>query len=163
MNVVYARKSFNDASGGIFLAGPTPRSTNVKSWRPDALKLLETFKYNGTIYVPEDRGFEGCSVDMEYGEQKDWEMEGIRRCGVVMFWIPRELNNMPAYTTNIEFGKCVGLDSQKAAKQYVLAYPLRTPKMKYLHDDAEKQGQPICHTLEEAVKTAIDKSLEFQR
>jgi len=25
----------------LFLAGPTPRSSNVKGWRPDALKILE--------------------------------------------------------------------------------------------------------------------------
>lgn len=30
----------------VFLAGPTPRSIDVASWRPDALVILEDLGYN---------------------------------------------------------------------------------------------------------------------
>ena len=37
----------------IFLAGPTPRSKEVKSWRPEAIRLLKEKGFDGVVFVPE--------------------------------------------------------------------------------------------------------------
>ena len=49
MNIAYARTPLPKS---IFLAGPTPRDAETKSWRPETIKLLTGF--DGTIFVPED-------------------------------------------------------------------------------------------------------------
>jgi hypothetical protein len=33
-----------------------------------------------------------------------WEREGLIKASVIFFWIPRGLPDMPAFTTNVEFG-----------------------------------------------------------
>lgn len=33
-----------------------------------------------------------------------WERIGLTNASVIAFWIPRHLPNMPAFTTNVEFG-----------------------------------------------------------
>jgi len=55
----------------IFLAGPTPRSKDVKSWRPDALKILEELEYKGIVCIPERSDWEG----VDYITQVEWEYD----------------------------------------------------------------------------------------
>lgn len=33
-----------------------------------------------------------------------WEREALTEATIIMFWIPRSLPDMPAFTTNVEFG-----------------------------------------------------------
>ena len=33
-----------------------------------------------------------------------WEREALTEATVILFWIPRSLPDMPAFTTNVEFG-----------------------------------------------------------
>ena len=33
-----------------------------------------------------------------------WDREGLIKASVIFFWIPRGLPDMPAFTTNVEFG-----------------------------------------------------------
>lgn len=96
-----------DAS--IFLAGPTPRGANTKSWRPEAVELFNrhmkvwSAEYPAvTLYVPERRNWD---APFDYKAQCEWEWFGLNNCDVIMFWVPRNtLNGMPAFTTNVEFG-----------------------------------------------------------
>ena len=88
----------------IFLCGPTPRSKNVPSWRPDALTILEALNYQGQVCVPE-RKFSGAKVD--YLDQVEWEHYGLENCQRLVFWVPRNMETMPALTTNVEFGRYV--------------------------------------------------------
>lgn len=85
----------------IFLAGPTPRSKKIISWRNDAIKILNKFEYNGVVFIPEER--EGKIRD-DYINQADWEYEALSNSDLIIFWVPRSLPEMPAFTTNIEFG-----------------------------------------------------------
>ena len=56
MKVIYAQEPLKKLySNSIFLAGPTPRAEDVKSWRPEALKLFQDKQFKGTIFVPEAR------------------------------------------------------------------------------------------------------------
>lgn len=60
MQVIYARQPLPEcnaqgfAPNSIFLAGPTPRSEHTPSWRPDALSVLKSLNFGGTVFVPED-------------------------------------------------------------------------------------------------------------
>ncbi|HUU89340.1 MAG TPA: nucleoside 2-deoxyribosyltransferase domain-containing protein [Candidatus Glassbacteria bacterium] len=101
MKISYSDKPLTVERNSIFLAGPTPRSQDVKSWRPEAIKYLENIGYEGQVIVPERESWEGT----DYIDQVEWEDIGLNECAVIVFWIPRDLKTMPALTTNIEFGR----------------------------------------------------------
>jgi nucleoside 2-deoxyribosyltransferase-like protein len=105
MNVVFADQALTIRQPSIFLAGPTPRSADVSSWRPEALAILQELQFAGTLLVPERRN---CSVRFNYLDQVEWEFAGLEGCSVVAFWVPRELSTLPGFTTNVEFGRYVG-------------------------------------------------------
>lgn len=148
MQVVYARETFpNSFSKSIFLAGPTPRSSEVESWRPEALECLESLNYDGVVFVPEDRK---GAAKFDYMDQVEWEEQGLKMADSIVFWVPRELETMPGFTTNIEWG--VWQSSGKA----VLGSPKGAPKMRYLSYYAEKNQISEFTTLTETIEKAID-------
>ncbi len=104
MNVIYSPEPVILLGPSIFLAGPTPRSRDVQSWRPKALELLEKMNFDGTVLVPEHRNWD---YQFDYMNQVEWEWEGLENCSAIVFWVPRELKTMPAFTTNVEFGSYV--------------------------------------------------------
>lgn len=85
----------------IFLAGPTPRSEEVKSWRPEALNILKKINFSGQVLVPEQSDKKWKN---DYLDQVEWEFSGLSIANAIVFWIPRKLPEMPAFTTNVEFG-----------------------------------------------------------
>jgi len=106
MEVIYAGEPIvlgenAKANGSIFLAGPTPRTKEVKSWRPEALAIFEEIKFEGTVFVPEPRD---GSVWSDYTNQVEWEEAALTAADCILFWVPRKLPEMPAFTTNVEFG-----------------------------------------------------------
>jgi hypothetical protein len=178
MQIVYAREPFPEKwSKSLFLAGPTPRRSGTPSWRPEALRILQSLGYDGVVFVPEDRNVSGCGVDPEnYEPQIAWEDEGLRRADVILFWVARDLSldlppditidlsprqdgtrhvnlkdllSMPGFTTNIEWG--AWFESGKVA----LGYPEKAPKMGYFHTKAKWLGLPIKHTLKETIERAL--------
>ena len=85
----------------IFLAGPTPRDENTVSWRIDVCDRLEKLGFDGVVYNPEYFSWKPKS---SYIDQAEWEREALTEATVILFWIPRDLKDMPAFTTNVEFG-----------------------------------------------------------
>lgn len=85
----------------IFLAGPTPRSNDVISWRPKACEYLNELNFDGIVYVPELSSHEAL---FNYDNQVAWEWEALEKADVIIFWVPRKKPGMLALTTNIEFG-----------------------------------------------------------
>ena len=85
----------------IFLAGPTPRGENVESWRTKACNIIEQLGFDGIVYVPE---YSTWKPKTDYVDQAQWERDALSNASVIAFWIPRELPDMPAFTTNVEFG-----------------------------------------------------------
>ena len=164
MDVYYSCDSLSELErpSGIFLAGPTPRSDEVRSWRPDALSILDKQGYYGDVFVPEsaDGGWHG-----RYGDQVIWEWEALGAAACVLFWVPRSLDKMPGFTTNVEFGFIVALKPG----QTVLGCPKDAPKTKYLKWLANERGNrfaqsfgleiappvPICTTLEESLGVCV--------
>lgn len=98
MQIVYACEEFpTSVTKTVFLAGPT---NTEKSWRENALKELQRQGYDGTIFVPEPRNGKWRS---DYDEQVIWEDKALNRSDAILFWIPRDLKDMPGLTTNDEW------------------------------------------------------------
>lgn len=100
MKLIYAMEPIPNDNPMVFLVGPTPRSPEVPSWRPDFIEALDKAGYNGTVIIPEDRDGPRSSYD----GQVEWEQEGLDKCSAILAWVPRQLKTMPAFTTNIEIG-----------------------------------------------------------
>ena len=101
MIINYSDQEVIKGQKSIFLAGPTPRGENVKSWRTDACKMLEQLGFDGLVYVPE---YSTWKPKADYVDQAMWEREALSNATVIAFWIPRSLPDMPALSTNVEFG-----------------------------------------------------------
>src|SRR5205823_12229976 len=153
MQVVYARQDHaNAARPALFLAGPTPRSPEVSSWRPDALRLLDELLFPGAVFVPEDAGTGGLSVS--YEEQVRWEWACLERAEAIVFWVPRELTTLPGFITNIEFGLYC------RSGKVLLGYPLGAPKMRYLTMLAGSCNIPVFHDLSDLLRGAVARLSE---
>lgn len=147
MQVVYAKQE-PPASWvhAIFLAGPTPRDQGVKSWRSTALQMLEDLGYNGVVFVPEPEDGDWLG---SYIEQAEWEVRWLDRVDRVAFWIPRDLETLPGFTTNVEFGRYAG------SGRVVLGHPDGAPKMRYLDWLAAKENVAIYDNLRTTLREAI--------
>lgn len=104
MKIIYAHEPLVDLKNTIFLAGPTPRNAETKSWRPDFIQELNNVHFDGTVLVPE--ASDGIWKNDYIGQVK-WELEAINKADIIAFWIPRSIPDMPGFTTNVEFGMCV--------------------------------------------------------
>ncbi len=137
----------------IFIAGPTPRNENVKSWRTIVCEKLNELGFDGVVYVPE---YSTWKPKTDYVDQAMWEREALTEATVIMFWIPRSLPNMPGFTTNVEFG--YWLHSGKV----IYGRPNEATKIKYLDwlykEDYNKN--PI-NSLEELLKESIELANEL--
>lgn len=124
MKIFTPDKSVPEIKGPrIFLAGPTPRSPDVKSWRPEALRILADLKFDGNVFVPERSDW---TVQFDYYDQVEWEYDSLSLATIIAFWIPRELKSMPAFTTNVEFGLYI------RQKPVVYGRPEGAPNTRYL-------------------------------
>ena len=97
-------ETLNLAERSIFLVGPTPRSKAVKSWRPGAINILKDWKFNGTVVVPEWNPDIFRPEKVDYTDYVEWEHYGLEHCSRIAVWVPRNMKDMPALTTNVEFG-----------------------------------------------------------
>lgn len=141
----------------IMLLGPTPRDKNVPSWRPGAIRILNDIEtkmqisdFDITIYTPTD--LEGYLFG-DKTKQRRWEWEAMSIATVLAFWIPRDLQVLPGFTSNVEFG--LNLCSDKM----IVGFPKDSPKNSYLEDLAHRYKLPVYHTLEATMEAAMAKLL----
>jgi hypothetical protein len=154
MRIIYSNHPVEITQNSLFLCGPSPRSKDVKSWRPEALKILGTLEYSGTIYVPE---WDSNVPKINYIEQVEWEYAHLENCGLVVFWVPRKLDTMPAFTTNVEFGSYV------RSGRILYGRPKRAEKCEYLDWLYTKVTTRIPHeNLLELLKEAISRVAQIQ-
>ena len=107
-NKIYSLQDVENYKNSIFLAGPTYRvkdnmHLDRRSWRKDAIDIFENLNFDGTLIIPEwveDKK----PKDWSYEKQVQWEVDNLDKCSIVLFWIPRDLTELPAFTTNVEFG-----------------------------------------------------------
>lgn len=147
LELIYAHETWNENHPSIFLAGPSPRNAEHYNWRPEAVRLLQELHFDGAVFIPLPR--DGDWLD-DYDAQIIWELEYLRRAKAIAFWIPRDKENLPAFTTNVEFGMFA-----KSGK-IVLGYPANAIKMRYLHKIADIEGVPVASTLEETLRHAVE-------
>lgn len=133
-------------SDGIFLAGPTARDIDkLCGWRKGAFEIFdEEFKCD--LYIPEFRN--GKTSDWTYDRQVIWEISLLNHARVIMFWIPRS-EELPAFTTNIEFGEWVN------SGKIVVGCPDGAEKMDYIRTRCKFNNIPVHKTLKETVEAAI--------
>lgn len=135
-------------SGAIFLVGPTPRDENTPSWRPEAIDILSHLGFGGVVYVPERDSWQ-C----DYLDQVEWEHQALdisAMCGCIAAWVPRDLKTMPAFTTNVEFGRYVDCGG------FAYGRPDGAPKTRYLDWlYQEATGCRAVNSLEALMKRAI--------
>lgn len=155
MTINYSDQKVIKGSKSIFLAGPTPRDQDVKSWRPEAINILNSLNYDGVIYVPEHE------FEQKYGyiDQVSWEREALTSADVILFWVPREIKIMPAFTTNTEFGYFIA----KNPETVVYGRPDEAPKNKYQdwlykHETGKEPLKTLENTLQEAVELTNELS-----
>jgi ADP-ribose pyrophosphatase YjhB (NUDIX family) len=132
----------------VFLAGPSPRRADVRSWRPEALAHLAVAGYDGVTFIPEHRPGGGAAVD--YDAQVEWETRCLHLADVVLFWVPRDLADLPGFTTNVEWGVWQG--SGKA----VFGAPPAAANNDYLRRAARLLRVPVADTLPGTVGHALD-------
>lgn len=150
--VTWARQTLPDAGPSVFLAGPTPRSRDVASWRPAAVAEFDR-QWHGPetlrLFVPES-GDGGYAA--HYDDQVEWEWDGLDRASAILFWIPRDLLTLPGFTTNVEFGLYAG------SGRAVLGCPPDCPnpeRNRYLVRLAGRCGVPVADTLAGTVAAAL--------
>lgn len=123
MIINYSDQDVIKGKKSIFLAGPTPRGENAASWRTEACQILEQMGFDGVVYVPE---YSTWKPKEDYVDQAMWERIALTDATVILFWVPRKLPDMAAFTTNVEFG--YWLHSGKV----VYGRPNDASKIKYL-------------------------------
>jgi len=160
MNQVYSlEKSDVYSKESIFLAGPTYRSEKEGfqngGWRDDALDILQESGFDGTVYIPEFRD-NTKPKNWAYEKQVGWELEALRFASVIVFWIPRDLVLLPAFTTNIEFGEW--LDSGKI----VVGAPEDAPKNRYVFERCHRENIPTSFDLVDCLDNALDMLQTFE-
>ena len=150
MEINYSDQKIKKPKKSIFLAGPTPRGKDIVSWRTEACEILEKLGFDGLIYVPE---YSTWKPKADYVDQAMWEREGLTNATVIVFWIPRQLPDMPAFTTNVEFG--YWLHTNKV----LYGRPDNAEKIKYLDwlYKLDYNKEPI-NNLEDLLKEAINKT-----
>lgn len=105
MKVIHSDQPMETGPVSLFLAGPTPRSIDVKSWRIEALEILALQDFFGLVYVPERQNPERQNrVGCDYLEQVEWEYQGLKNASLIVFWVPRNMQTLPGLTTNVEMG-----------------------------------------------------------
>lgn len=148
IKVIHSTEPIKIEGPSVFLAGPTPRNAQTQSWRPAFINDLIAAGFRGTVLTPEIRVYE---EGYDYDKQVEWENEGLNKADIIVFWVPRELKEMPGFTTNIEFGEWM-----KSGK-VILGYPKEAVKMNYLHYKANKHGIPVFHTVLDTCKAVINR------
>ena len=149
MIINYSDQEVLKGTKSIFLAGPTPRDKEITSWRNEACKILEKLNFDGLVYIPE---YSSWKPKADYVDQAMWERKALTHASIIVFWIPRKLPEMPAFTTNVEFG--YWLHTNKV----IYGRPDTAEKIKYLDwlYKLDYNEEPI-NNLEELLTKAIEK------
>ena len=136
----------------VFLAGPTIRNGKFEeSWRSEAVKIFEELGFDGNLYVPESKT--GVYPD-SLRKTAYWEWDRLESSKAILFWIPRDLDLLPGFTTNTEFGRYITL----CPENVMLGYPVNAPKNSYIGLMYERfNPTPIYHDLRELIKGTIEK------
>lgn len=149
MNLIYALEDTPETlHQSIYLAGPTPRRQGVPSWRPRIIEWLRTRGYEGTLFIPESRDGKRRP---DYLAQVEWEETHLHLCDQILVWVPRDLTSLPAFTTNVEFGRFAW------SRKMIYGRPDYAPHTAYLDwVHRSEQGVDPCRSLEELGQRCLE-------
>ena len=158
MIINYSDQEVLKGQKSIFLAGPTPRGDKNESWRTYACNILKQLGFDGVVYVPE---YSTWKPKADYVDQAQWEREALSNASVIAFWIPRELPDMPAFTTNVEFGYWIH------SGKILYGRPNNAKKTKYLDwlykiDTNSEPYSILEKLLNESVKLANQIGINYE-
>ena len=152
MNIIYAREDLPlKVTKSVFLAGPTLRSghpEDMYSWREDAIKYFKELEFDGHIYIPEAR--DGKYSD-HYVDQVEWEEKALNAADLIIFWVPRDLEYLPGFTTNDEWGHWKGFGKT------LFGAPKEAEKVRYQIHYAEKNMIPVFEDLKDLCIHTVDR------
>ena len=150
MQIVYSQEQApTHFSKSIFLVGPTPRSPETPSWRPQMLQELEAAGYDGVVFVPEPRD---GSWNKNYFHQIEWEIQCLEMSDLILAWVPRDLSTMPAFTTNVEFGRYV------SSQKLIYGRPDTAAKIGYLDWTYKEQTKlEPYNTLQDMAEATVSR------
>lgn len=163
LNLIYSLEPIlkNDKPS-IFLAGPSYRVNNddseqitETSWRTEAIKFFQESNYSCNIIIPEFR-YNKLPEDFTYSRQVSWEAKGLENADIIIFWIPRDKDTLPGFTTNIELG--MYLKSEKVT----IGFPENSYKNQYIKEKCSQLNIPIYSSLKETIVNAILKNKKKQ-
>jgi len=141
----------------VFLAGPTVRGNqqHLISWRFEAINIFKDKNFEGNLIIPEF--IDKTESDKHRDDIPIWEYNGLSKCHVIMFWIPRT-RELIGLTTNHELGYWMGRDRTKI----VYGRPDDAYRIKYLDimwkEDAKRYkncNNFIFNNMEEIVNEAL--------
>lgn len=144
---IYVLQKKKVSGYSVFLAGPSPRTNLLPSWRPHMINIIRQEGYQGDIISPEKKKHDFEEYDCEINTA--WEYQHMKIADKIIFWIPREMIAMPALTSNVEFGEF--LHSGKI----LLAYPPNAQNMIYLQVKAKMNNVPVVNSMEDAAKWLV--------
>lgn len=149
LRVVYVGQEFPSSfTKAIMLVGPTPRSPDVPSWRPEAIEILERIGYDGVVFVPER---EDGLWRHNYDDQVETEEQMLHMADCIVCYIPRDMETMPALTSNDEWG------CWKYSGKTVFGAPETAVKVSYQRYYANKLSIPSHTTLEATLRAAVER------
>jgi len=134
----------------ILLAGPTHEGEIINSWRNNACIELKKLGFDGVVYVPE---YSMSSLNLKNTDKGKWELEALEESTVILFWVPNNLEDTPAFETNSLFGYCMSTGKVVYGRQG------NSSKAKYIDwlynfDYSEKP----CSNLNELLESSINKA-----
>jgi hypothetical protein len=109
------------------------------------LDLLGDFP--GTVFVPESP--DGELDPRFYEDQLAWEWDALEIATLIVFWVPRNLTTLPAFTTNIEFGMYWN------SGKILAGAPNDAPKNEYLRALARRGNVPWFNNLHGLLAQAV--------
>jgi len=155
------QKDVDYSKPSIFLAGPTVRSNqpHLISWRLEAIEYFKNRGFHGNLIIPEF--FDKIESHRHKYDLPLWEFESLKKCDVIMFWIPRT-RELIGLTTNHELGYWMGREREKVVygrphDAYRCAYLDTMWAEDYKDRFGQNYGAPIHSTLEQTVQASIGK------
>lgn len=135
---IYLFEPLVNMKDAIFLAGPSYRPNQPEfkkdSWRKEAIRIFREMGFKGDFIIPEYRDKNDIPSDWTHRKQVDWEVTGLYRSHRILFWIPRDLKKLPAFTTNIEFGNFMH------SGKLIIGWPNDAEKNQYIQDRLDRLG-----------------------
>jgi len=149
--IIYAQEDIKISRPSVFLAGPTPRSSNTKSWRPEAISYLSGHGLD--IIIPEFKNKVALEGSLEKEFQIQWEEKYMNLADIIIFWIPRNDTDLLGLTTNDEWGYW----RAKNPSKLVLGVPPGSFRTDYQVFWAKKLDIPVFDNLKDICSFVIKK------